>query len=461
MSKNQLIHECSKCGAQSSKWQGRCSECGAWGTIKEITNDKLLITNKNTAPSAELIDFTKIVGQNILRKSTGISEVDRVLGGGIVPGSIILLGGQPGIGKSTLVLQIASKISSTVIASPVLGAWQSRGKNANATSSQASRNDNLVIYNSGEESGEQIKLRFDRLGLKTNNIKYLGETDIDTICETIKKNKPALAIIDSIQTITVRDVESAVGGVTQIKAATAKLMELAKQNNIPIIIIGHITKDGDIAGPKTLEHMVDAVLYFEGERLSNYRILRSHKNRFGNTNEIGVFEMDENGLEEITNPSAVFLEDRSEASGSVITSVLEGTRPFLVEVQALTNPTQFGYPLRKASGFDINRLNIISTILAKRANIASYSSDIILNIAGGIKITDTAADLAVALAIISSIKNKPLPKNAIAFGELGLGGEIRKVGQLQKRIEEAKRMGFTEIISPEKYKYIGDVMKKF
>jgi len=429
MSKNKTIHECSKCGAQSSKWQGRCTECGAWGTISETSSFSNTKKIEPTAPIAELIDFTKIIGQNILRNSTGMSEIDRVLGGGIVPGSIILLGGQPGIGKSTLLLQIASKV----------------GKN--------------VIYNSGEESGEQIKLRFDRLGLKTNDIKYLGETDIDIICETIKKNKPALAVIDSIQTITVRDVESAVGGTTQIKAATAKLMELAKQNNIPIIIIGHITKDGDIAGPKTLEHMVDAVLYFEGERLSNYRILRSHKNRFGNTNEIGVFEMVDNGLEEIANPSAVFLEDRSEASGSVITSVLEGTRPFLVEVQALTNPTQFGYPLRKASGFDINRLNIIATILAKRANIASYSSDIILNIAGGIKVTDTAADLAVALAIISSIKNKPLPKNAIAFGELGLGGEIRKVGQLQKRIEEAKRMGFTEIISPEKYKYIGEIIK--
>ena len=457
--KSSTIFECSKCGAQSPKWSGRCLECGNWGTVTEITNYKLPITNKNTVPASEVVDFSNIQGQDVLRITTGIGEVDRVLGGGLVPGSLILLGGEPGIGKSTLLLQLAAALSSPVIASPDASG---RGNPvfSKIASSQAPRNDGCeVIYNSGEESAEQIKMRFDRLGLKTNNVKYLGETDIDRICTTIVAKKPALAIIDSIQTITSQEVDSPFGSVAQIKAATSRLMETAKSSRIPIIIIGHITKDGDIAGPKTLEHMVDTVLYFEGEALSHYRILRAIKNRFGSTNEIGIFEMDSTGLKEVANPSATFLEQKSEVSGSVLTCALSGNRPFLVEIQALTSPTAFGYPLRKASGFDLNRLNIIAAIINQRTNIKCAAHDIILNVAGGIKIQDPAADLAVALAIISSIKNKILPKNMAAIGELGLGGEVRKIVQLEKRIEEAKRMGLAQIITQQNHKTLQNIIE--
>jgi DNA repair protein RadA/Sms len=372
------IFECSKCGAQSPKWSGRCSECGGWGTIKEqMTNDQSPMTKIKTAPIAETIDFNSIKGEEVERISTGIGEADRVLGGGIVPGGLVLLGGEPGIGKSTLLLQIAAQIPLKNLPQPLF-----LKEGGNSPPFEKGRlggilEKNIVLYNSGEESAEQIKMRFDRLGLKTNNIKYLGETDIDIICATIIAKKPALAIVDSIQTVTTQEVESSSGSATQIRAATAKLMETAKKSRVPIIIIGHITKDGDIAGPKTLEHMVDAVLYFEGEKLSHYRILRAVKNRFGNTNEIGIFEMDSAGLKEVKNPSLAFLEQKSEVSGSVLACVLNGNRPMLAEIQALTNPTAFGYPLRKASGFDLNRLNIISTIINQRTNIKCASCDII------------------------------------------------------------------------------------
>jgi DNA repair protein RadA/Sms len=429
--KSSTIFECSKCGAQSPKWAGRCSECSSWGTLGEISNLKSQSSNKNTTPAAEPVDFSSVAAANVKRIPSGLSEVDRVLGGGIVPGSLILISGEPGIGKSTLLLQIASAISP---------------------------NNNIILYNSGEESAEQIKMRFDRLGLTTNSVKYLGETDIDTICATIAAKKPALAIVDSIQTITTQEVDAPFGSVSQIKAVTAKLMETAKLNRIPIIVVGHITKDGDIAGPKTLEHMVDSVLYFEGERLSNYRILRAVKNRFGNTNEIGIFEMESAGLKEVSNPSAEFLAQKSDVSGSVLTCILGGNRPLLVEIQALTSPAAFGYPLRKSSGFDLNRLNIIAAIINQRTGVKCANHDIILNVAGGIKIQDPAADLAVALAIVSSVKNKVLPKNIAAMGELGLGGEIRAINQLPKRNEEARRLGITKTFSPETHKTLEQII---
>ncbi|MFH1193829.1 MAG: magnesium chelatase domain-containing protein [bacterium] len=472
MPNNKTIFECSKCGAQSPRWQGRCAECGGWGTIKEqMTNDQSPMTKLKTARVAETTDFNDIKGEDVQRLTTGISEADRVLGGGIVPGGLVLLGGEPGIGKSTLLLQIAASISTSPnlslskerdnSQSPSLDK-EGRGAVDNNIRENPSKNprESIVLYNSGEESAEQIKMRFDRLGLKTNNIKYLGETDIDVICATIAAKKPVLAIVDSIQTVTTQEVESSSGSTSQIRAATAKLMETAKKSRVPIIIIGHITKDGDIAGPKTLEHMVDAVLYFEGEKLSHYRILRAVKNRFGNTNEIGIFEMDSIGLREVKNPSLAFLEQKSEVSGSVLTCVLNGNRPMLAEIQALTNPTAFGYPLRKSSGFDLNRLNIIATIINQRTNIKCASHDIILNVAGGIKIQDPAADLAVALAIISSVKNKILPKRLVAIGELGLGGELRNVSQLGKRTEEAKRLGLSQVVSPQNYKTLQDVINQ-
>ncbi|MFA6272642.1 MAG: AAA family ATPase [Patescibacteria group bacterium] len=478
--KSQTIFECSKCGAQNSKWAGRCNECGGWSTMKEVTNYDSVAANKNnklSARPAEVIDFANIHAADIARTSSNIGEVDRVLGGGIVPGSLILLSGEPGIGKSTLLLQLAASLSTSILrqgyerqASNLSlskernGSYSptqmrgGKGGSDNIPDNKSTPQASIVLYNSGEESAEQIKMRFDRLELKTNNVKYLGETDIDVICATIAAKKPALAIVDSIQTITTQEVDAPFGSVAQIKAATAKLMETAKQNHIPIIVVGHITKDGDIAGPKTLEHMVDAVLYFEGERLSNYRILRAVKNRFGNTNEIGIFEMDSVGLKEVPNPSAEFLAQKSDVSGSVLTCILGGNRPLLVEIQALTSPTSFGYPLRKASGFDLNRLNIIAAIINQRTNIKCANHDIILNVAGGIKIQDPAADLAVALAIISSIKNIKLPKNMAAVGELGLGGEIRAVSQLPKRNEEASRLGITKIISPSTHKTLEKVI---
>lgn len=422
---------------------------------EQMLNVKCQMSNVG-APVAEVVDFSDIKGEDVQRLTTGISEADRVLGGGIVPGGLILLGGEPGIGKSTLLLQLAASIST----SPRLSLSKERNNPQfpSLVKEGLGAVDTIILYNSGEESAEQIKMRFDRLGLKTNNIKYLGETDIDIICATIAAKKPALAIIDSIQTVTAQEVESSSGSASQIRVATAKLMEAAKKSRVPIIIIGHITKDGDIAGPKTLEHMVDAVLYFEGEKLSHYRILRAVKNRFGNTNEIGIFEMDSAGLKEVKNPSLAFLEQKSEVSGSVLTCVLNGNRPMLVEIQALTNPTAFGYPLRKASGFDLNRLNIIATIINQRTNIKCASHDIILNVAGGIKIQDPAADLAVALAIISSVKNKILPKRLVAIGELGLGGELRNITQPGKRTEEAKRLGLAQVVSPQNYKTLQDVI---
>jgi len=419
-------YSCSKCGSQYPKWTGRCSECGAWGTVGESnvpargwsasggqsSNSRV---NQDISP-AQVLDFSKVEASEVKRIPTNIAEFDRVLGGGIVPGSLTLIGGDPGIGKSTLLLQLVSRRENS-------------------------------FYNSAEESASQVKLRFDRLGLKSDNLKFLAETDIDTICATIKKENPSLAVVDSIQTVSTSDADSESGSITQVRASTSKLMETAKKNNIPIFIVGHVTKEGAVAGPKTLEHLVDAVLYLEGDRFHDFRILRSVKNRFGSTNEVDIFEMTEQGLAEVKNPSKKFLSSSSQNSpGSVITCVIEGTRPFLVEVQALVAKAAFGYPQRKASGFDLNRLQLLLAVLEKRFGYNFATQDVFINISGGLKIKEPACDLAICLALISALKNTPVKKGSVAFGEVSLTGQVRPVSQPDRRANEAKSLGYENII---------------
>ena len=422
-SKISTIYACSNCGAQSPKWSGRCLECGAWGSLQMQTVDKETIS-KNSIKSnpAEIIDFNEIKTEKLNRIKTNINEADRVLGGGIVPGSLILLSGEPGIGKSTIVAQIAAAIQS---GSP-------------------------VIYVSGEESFAQVKARLNRLRCDSKNIKFISETNVEKIISALKKSKPVLVIVDSIQTVYTSDLPGESGSINQIRASAVKFLELAKKNDIAIILIGHITKDGTIAGPKSLEHIVDTVIYLETETAHNYRILRATKNRFGSINELGIFEMTGSGFKEIINPSAIFIETgQQKITGSTISCVMEGTRPFLVEIQALVTKTVFGYPQRKTSGFALNRLQVLIAVLTKRANINLANQDVILNIAGGLKINDPTLDLAICLSITSSLLNQIIDKKTIILGEVGLGGEIRNVPKLEQRLSEAEKLGFTRTIIPE------------
>lgn len=365
--------------------------------------------------------LSEIKGNDFSRAKTGMEEFDRVVGGGIVPGSLILIGGDPGIGKSTLVLQVADKL----------------------LKDRAS-----VLYSSGEESAYQLKLRADRLGIESKSLLVFPETNIETIIGQVESEKPNFLIIDSIQTMWSEDLTGAPGSIGQVSLSTSKLMDFAKKNHIATFIIGHVTKEGNIAGPKILEHLVDTVLYLEGDKMADFRILRCVKNRFGSTNETGVFEMGDKGLTEVKNPSAILLSEKTNASGSAVFATMEGTRPLLVEVQALTNQTNFGYPKRTASGFDLNRLQVLTAVLSKRAGLNLLNQDIYVNIVGGIKIKEPALDLAVCLAIASSYKNKPLPKNICVFGEVGLAGEIRAVHNIKERLKEAKKLGFNNCIIP-------------
>lgn len=417
MAKKQTIYVCTKCDHQTSGWQGKCPECNNWGTLEQIFLSDLT-QEKEITKSGRIINFNDIKGEYIKRIDTGIKEFNRVLGGGIVPGSLTLIGGEPGIGKSTLVLQVSGLIEKT-------------------------------LYVSGEESAEQIKMRLDRLNIKSTDILFSPDIKVEKVCATIEEVKPSLVIIDSIQTIYSGEIPNEMGSTTQIRACTAKLLESAKTNKIPIFIIGHITKDGQVAGPKTLEHLVDTVVYIEGEEKNDFRILKTKKNRFGATSEIGIFEMKEDGLHEINNPSGIFLEENNiNIAGVSISSIIEGTRSFLIEIQSLTSKTLFGYPQRRAFGFDLNRLQILVTVLTKKAKINLTDQDININIVGGIKTKEPAVDLAICLSIVSAYKDKPLPKNTIVVGEVGLGGEIRKVNKIEQRIKEAKMLGFTKIIMP-------------
>lgn len=428
----QVQFVCSLCGGVTSKWQGKCPECGEWNTLSEkrmSTPRKLT----SSASAAKPVRLHEAENAGTTRFSSQFSEFDLVLGGGFVTGGLVLLGGDPGIGKSTLALQSAL-------------AMQKIGQR--------------VLYVSGEESAYQIKLRADRIDKKTD-LEVLSETNLESILSVLESQTPDLAIIDSIQTIVSDQVNGVVGGVSQVSFATNSLMRFAKQSGTTLLIIGHVTKEGMLAGPKTLEHMVDTVLYLEGERFTSLRLLRCIKNRFGSTGEVGVFEMLETGLSEVKNPGALFLEHRtSGVAGTCVTAILEGNKVLLLEVQALTNPTSFGYPKRAASGFDTNRLQLLLAIMEKRLGVKVSSQDVYINVAGGFQLDERAADLPVVLAVLSSLKNKALPSELVAFGEVGLAGEVRGVTQIDKRLKEAGKLGFSEIITAKNFKSAGDLKIK-
>ena len=422
MAKNQTVFVCSNCGNESPKWLGKCPACNSWNTFYEekIVTSKVSGEKKAVSPEVKKLNSVEI--EKYSRYKTGYEELDRVLGGGLVQGSLVLLGGEPGIGKSTLILQICDKIK-------VNGS---------------------VLYISGEESATQIKMRADRLNINNENILFLGETCIETIENTLESVKPDFIIIDSIQTMYSEQLQAAAGSVSQVREITARIMQMCKRKNITTILIGHVTKDGNIAGPRVLEHMVDTVLYLEGERYFSYRILRGVKNRFGSTNEVGLFEMREEGLCEIENPSEILISERDgNPSGSVIVASLEGTRPMLIEIQALLAPTAFGMPRRTGIGVDYNRMALLMAVLEKRAGLHISNYDAYINVVSGIKIDEPAVDLGIALAIASNFKNVPLPKDLVVVGEIGLTGEIRSVNSLEKRVKEAEKMGFKTFVMPE------------
>ncbi|MGN1481967.1 DNA repair protein RadA [Porcipelethomonas sp.] len=424
MAKSKTVYECNQCGYQSGKWYGKCPDCGSWNTFEEVeqfTPSKSSASKKNVDLTDKILELEEIDVDDDVRYKTGINEFDRVLGGGLVKGSIVLLGGAPGIGKSTLLLQICQ----------YLGEEYS------------------ILYVSGEESARQIKIRAQRLNVDTDGLYILTVTDAEAICDTISSSKPDIVIIDSIQTMNIPQITSSPGSLTQVRECTNLFMHTAKSLEIPIIIVGHVNKDGAIAGPKVMEHIVDAVLYFEGERNMTSRILRTVKNRYGSTNEIGVFEMMDKGLEEVENPSQMLLSGRPEnVSGTCVTCTMEGLRPILAEIQVLATKSGFSAPRRMSKGFDFNRMAIIIAVLEKRAGMFFGSLDVYLNVVGGFSINETAGDLAVALCLYSSLFDKPLNENTIAFGEIGLGGEVRAVSNIIQRVREAQRMGFEQCIIP-------------
>ena len=417
------IFFCQNCGHEESKWLGQCPACREWNTFVEekITPVKGAAAGKSVR-EGEVVTLSSVRTDGEERTKTDIQELDRVLGGGIVPGSLVLVGGDPGIGKSTLLLQVCQKLS---------------------------EKKESVLYISGEESLKQIKLRADRMGKFSEDLLLLCETNLETIRQTIERQKPHLAIIDSIQTMYSEEIGSAPGSVSQVREATNTFMQLAKGLGISIFIVGHVTKEGTVAGPRVLEHMVDTVLYFEGDRHASYRILRGVKNRFGSTNEIGVFEMRQTGLEEVANPSEFMLSGKPEnASGSVVACSMEGTRPILMEIQALVCASNFGFPRRTAAGTDYNRVNLLMAVLEKRMGLPLSNYDAYVNIAGGIRMNEPAVDLGIVMAIFSSYKNRPVPEDMIVFGEVGLSGEVRAVSMPEQRVSEAKKLGFKTCVIP-------------
>lgn len=437
MAKAKTVYHCNDCGADYSKWQGRCDTCGEWnslveemaapkvaavgGAARRIGGTRTLVEGGNIALTPRLRD---VQGSDAARWHTGLDEFDFVLGGGIVPGSMILVGGEPGIGKSTLLLQVAARLEHA---------------------------GHAVLYSSGEESALQVKLRADRLGDSAADVSMLSETNLETILATSASASPAVLIVDSIQTIFTADLEGAPGNVGQVRECAARLMRYAKESGTTVFVVGHVTKGGGIAGPKTLEHIVDTVLYFEGENTLDHRMLRATKNRFGSVDEIGVFRMTEAGLEPVSNPSALFMGDRANhASGSAVTALLEGTRPVLVEIQALAAKAGFGTPQRVATGFDGRRLALLLAVLDKRAGLSFAQLDAFVNVVGGMQLREPSGDLAVAAALASSVYDRALPADAVFLGEVGLGGEVRTVSQVERRIAEAANMGLKKIYISER-----------
>lgn len=424
-SKSKIIYQCSECGYESPKWAGKCPECGAWNSMEEMVREPISV-QRGTAVRAvgalsRAVPINEISTTDEHRYHTGLSELDRVLGGGIVKGSLVLISGDPGIGKSTMLLQICEYLG----------------------------RDLKILYVSGEESARQIKLRASRLGVQNPNLMVLTETDVQYIVEEIRSEKPDLVMIDSIQTMNHTDLNSSPGSITQVRECTNVMTRCAKSLDIPIIIVGHVNKDGAIAGPKVLEHIVDAVLYFEGDRQMTYRILRAVKNRYGSTNEIGVFDMGEHGLQQIENPSQAMLSGRpKDVSGTCVTAVMEGSRPILAEIQGLATTSGFGTPRRMSTGFDYNRMALILAVLEKRAGYYFSNLDSYINVVGGLRLDEPSVDLAVAMALISSLKDTPIREDTVVFGEIGLAGELRSINRAEMRISEAARLGFKRCILP-------------
>ncbi|MBU0492783.1 MAG: DNA repair protein RadA [Chloroflexi bacterium] len=428
--KTRTIYVCQQCGSQSPRWLGRCPDCGEWNTLVEtLVEPPPVATAAGGAWSrSEPQRLSDIATDGLNRLPVPLVEFDRVLGGGLVPGSLVLIGGDPGIGKSTLLLQVAGLMAQ-----------------------EGALNGRPVLYVSGEESARQIKMRAQRLAVAdaTANLMILAETNLNHVLAEAEKLAPGLMIVDSIQAVYLDDLSSAAGSVSQIREGTLRLMHLAKSSHLPIFLVGHVTKEGTIAGPRVLEHIVDVVLYLEGERFHTYRLLRSVKNRFGSTNEVGVFEMQDTGLMEVTNPSEAFLAERvAGTSGNSIAVTMEGTRPLLVEVQALTSTTSFNYPRRTANGIDMGRLLLIIAVLAKRVGLRLHNQDVFVNVVGGLKINEPAADLGVALAIASSFREQPIAPDLAVMGEVGLSGELRSVGHLERRVKEAAKLGFKRCLVP-------------
>ncbi len=426
MAKSKTVYICSECGFESAKWYGKCPGCGEWNTmneeIKVLSKESKNINNKSSLSTVDLpTSITEINTDDEQRYHTGMKELDRVLGGGIVKGSVILLGGDPGIGKSTILLQVCEYMSNNL----------------------------KILYVSGEESKRQLKLRATRLNINSESIFIFTQTDIETILETVRTQKPDIVIIDSIQTMSFSELSSSPGSITQVRECTNALMRIAKSLDIPVIIVGHVNKDGAIAGPKVLEHIVDAVLYFEGDRRISYRILRAVKNRYGSTNEIGVFAMESMGLKEVKNPSMMLISERPKnVPGICVACVMEGTRPILAEIQGLATSSGFGNPRRMSTGFDYNRMSLILAILEKRAGYYFSNLDAYINVVGGLRLDEPAADLAVAMALISSLKDTVISDDILVFGEIGLAGELRAVSHAEARIIEASRLGFKKCILP-------------
>ena len=430
MAKAHSQYVCQQCGYSQVGWAGKCPNCNSWGSLVET----LMATGEGRKgktkgqKKAEPISLTAIPFKRTSRLSTKISELDRVLGGGLVPGQVVLIAGEPGIGKSTILLQLADKIGKT-------------------------------FYVSGEESAVQVKVRADRLGIKSKTLKFLEETDVDTIVDSF--DGPSLVVIDSIQTMTTDDLSGLAGSVGQVREWAFRLLKRAKEGNIPLFMVGHVTKEGTVAGPAVLAHIVDTVLWFEGDKSLTLRLLRAVKNRFGPTDEVGIFEMEDRGLLPLTNAEKIFLtKARAEVPGSVVSSILQGTRPLLVEIQSLVVPTKMAFPKRVAQGVDARRLEMLLAVLIRRCGLPLYEYDVFVNVAGGIKVVEPAADLAIILSIASSFFDKPVAKNIMALGEVGLLGEVREVVAEEKRVKEAKRLGFTHPVTQKEIKYVKEVVKK-
>jgi len=432
------IFVCQQCGNEFSKWQGKCSFCGEWNSLVETVlsprskkEKRGLVSNRGEKP--KLQKLTDINASKMERITTGISELDRALGGGMVTGQVILIAGEPGIGKSTILLQLADNLKDTV-------------------------------YVSGEESANQVAIRAKRLGINNKNIQFLESTDVDEIINELStiKSKLSAVIVDSIQTMVTNDLTGLAGSVGQVRECAFRLLKYAKQSNTPLIMVGHVTKEGTVAGPAVLAHIVDTVLWFEGDKMSNLRLLRSVKNRFGATDEVGIFSMEDKGLISLDNPEKLFLEtDKSQVAGSVVSILMEGTRSILIEIQSLVVPTKMPIPRRVAQGIDSKRLEMLLAVLFRRANVPLYDMDVFVNIAGGIKANDPSVDLAICLSVASSFFDKPLPKKFLAVGELGLSGEVRNVPFQGKRIKDAKRLGFSTIVTSKDFKYLSEVIKKY